>query len=56
MNKIQGLSVRSVLVMMLVAGGFSIAVMDADFREAFADIAKIGIAGYLGQLSPQRKE
>lgn len=55
MNNIQGLSVRSILVIMLVAGGFGIAIIDPQFRVSFADIAKIGIAGYLGQMHPQKK-
>lgn len=51
--KIQELSVRSLVVVMLVVGGFILAIADPEFRPNFADIAKFGIGGYLGQLLPQ---
>ena len=48
-------SIRSIVVVLLVIGVFVLAVIDEGFRPAFADIAKFGIGGYLGQLVPRQK-
>lgn len=53
MLKIKEESFRSWLVGMLVVGGFGLAILDPEFRPAFADIIKFGAGGYLGQLLPQ---
>ncbi|MEN9216484.1 MAG: hypothetical protein Q6K90_04065 [Gloeomargarita sp. HHBFW_bins_162] len=38
-----------------IAGGGSLtlAVLDPSYRPFFADLAKVGLGGYLGQLIPQ---
>lgn len=46
------LSTRSVVVLGLLAGATTLAILDADFRPAYADLAKIGLGGYLAQLVP----
>lgn len=48
-------TVRSIIVIGLVAGTFALAVLDEGFRHIFGDIAKVGIGGYLGQLVPSSK-
>ncbi|MEM7554087.1 MAG: hypothetical protein AAF378_08300 [Cyanobacteria bacterium P01_A01_bin.84] len=53
MFKTQESTFRSLLVGMLVVGGFGLAIIDPEFRPAFADIIKFGAGGYLGQLLPQ---
>lgn len=50
------ITVRSVVVVVLVFGGFGLAVVDPTFRPSFADLAKFGIGGYLGQMMPQTKD
>lgn len=49
---IQRFSVRGTVVLFLVIGAFAIAIVDKESRSSFADIAKFGIGGYLGQLLP----
>lgn len=51
----RNITVRSTIVLVLVAGVFVLAVLDDQFRHIFGDIAKVGIGGYLGQLNPQAK-
>lgn len=48
------LNVRSVLVLVLVFGGFGIAIVDKQLRDSFADLAKVGVGGYLGQMAPEK--
>jgi hypothetical protein len=50
------ITVRSVVVIVLVLGGFGLAIVDPSFRPAFADLAKFGIGGYLGQMLPQKEQ
>ena len=52
MNKI---NVRSVVVLLLVLGALSLAVLDEKFRPVFGDLAKVGVGGYLGQLLPEKR-
>ncbi len=49
------INTRSVVVILFVVGVFVLAVIDINFRATFADIAKIRIGGYLGQLYPQQR-
>lgn len=49
------ITVRSVVVVILVFGGLGIAIIDPNFRPNFADLAKVGIGGYLGQMLPESK-
>lgn len=56
MDKFLGrITVRSVVVISLVLGAFGLAIADPTFRPAFADLAKFGIGGYLGQMLPQKE-
>ena len=50
------LSVRSAVVVVLVAGSLGLAVIDKDYRPLFARLADVGLGGYLGQLIPRGKE
>jgi hypothetical protein len=50
------ITVRSVVVLVLVLGGFGLAVVDPSFRSSFADLAKFGIGGYLGQMLPETRK
>jgi hypothetical protein len=43
----------TLVVLILVVGSLLLAVMDANFRPAFADLAKVGVAGYLGWMMPR---
>jgi hypothetical protein len=47
------LTVRSVIVIILVVGALALAIVDANFRPTFGDLAKVGVGGYLGQLLPE---
>lgn len=53
---LQRINTRSLIVLILVIGSLYLAVADRSFRSAFADLAKIGIGGYLGQLIPRKDE
>lgn len=50
----QRITVRSIVIILLVTGMFVLAFLDAQFRPAFADLAKVGIGGYFGQIIPHR--
>jgi hypothetical protein len=50
------ITVRSVVVLVLVVGGFGLAIVDPSFRASFADLAKFGVGGYLGQMLPESKQ
>lgn len=43
----------TLIVLILVLGSLTIAIMDPSFRPAFADLAKVVIAGYLGWMMPR---
>ncbi len=49
------ISTRSTVVLGLLTGATILAVSDPSFRPAYADLAKIGLGGYLAQLLPQRQ-
>lgn len=49
-------SVRSFVVISLLAGSIYLAVIDRNYRTAFADLAKIGLGGYLAQLIPRSSD
>lgn len=51
----QRITVRSVVIILFVAGMFVLAFVDLQFRPAFADLAKVAIGGYFGQMLPSRK-
>lgn len=53
---VEKLSVRSVVVLLLVSGSLAMAVIDKNFRPAFADLVKIGVGGYLAQLIPKQED
>ena len=53
--KIEHLTVRSAVVLLLVVGCLGLAITDERLRPVFGDLAKIGIGGYLGQLIPESK-
>lgn len=42
----------TIVVLSLVLGSLGIAILDPQFRPAFADLAKVGISGYLGWMIP----
>ena len=48
------LNLRSVLVVILVVGCLGLAIADEQLRPVFGDLAKVGVGGYLGQLSPEK--
>ncbi len=45
----------TLIVLILVVGSLALAILDANFRPAFADLAKVGIAGYLGWMMPRHR-
>lgn len=40
------------VVMCLLAGFFTLAVVDPVYRQPFADLAKVAVGGYLAMLLP----
>ena len=40
------------VIVILLAGFFALAILDESYRPAFADLAKVGIGGYLAMLIP----
>lgn len=49
------ITVRSIVIIVLVVGVFALAFIDPQFRPVFADLAKVGVGGYFGQMLPSRK-
>ena len=49
----KNISTQSIVVIILTLGAFVLAVLDKGFREHFANIAQIGISGYIGYLVPK---
>ena len=47
--------ILAVIVLILVSGSFSLALIDKDSRSAFADLTKVGVGGYIGLLIPRKK-
>lgn len=50
------INTRSVLVILLVSGALGLAIVDRQYRPSFANLAEIGLAGYLAQLIPKKEE
>jgi hypothetical protein len=46
----------SVIVAILLLGFLAISVIDAQYRSAFADLAKVSVGGYLAVLIPVPKQ
>ncbi|NEO33188.1 MAG: hypothetical protein F6K36_22740 [Symploca sp. SIO3C6] len=44
-----------IVLMMLVGGSLCLAIIDPCFRPAFADLAKVGISGFLGWMMPRNE-
>ena len=44
----------TLVVLILVVGSLILAVMDENFRPAFADLAKVGVGGYIGWMIPRQ--
>lgn len=49
-------NVHSWITLTLVLGSFYLAIAHFEYREQFADLAKIGLGGYLGQMLPKRAD
>jgi hypothetical protein len=47
--------ILAIIVLILVSGSLSLALIDKDSRSAFADLAKVGVGGYIGLLIPRKK-
>ena len=43
------------VVLALVIGSFALACIDKDARATFADLAKVGVGGYIGLMMPSNK-
>ncbi|GAC1461079.1 MAG: hypothetical protein NVSMB70_06980 [Chamaesiphon sp.] len=53
---LSGFSVRSLVILTLVAGSTALAVVDPTYRPKFADLAEKGLIGYLALSQPGRIE
>jgi hypothetical protein len=49
-------SVRSIVILSLLGGSIYLAIKHEEYRSQFADLAKVGLGGYLGQLIPRERE
>lgn len=49
-------SVRSIVILSLLGGSIYLAIKYEEYRPQFADLAKVGLGGYLGQLIPRERE
>ena len=43
----------ALIVALLIIGLFAIAMIDTAYRPVFADLAKVGVAGYIGWAMPR---
>lgn len=50
------LNTRSIVVISLLLGISILAIIDKEFRGAYADIAKFAVGGYFGLSIPKRTE
>lgn len=41
------------VVLILILGSLTLAVIDTNYRDSFADLAKIGISGFIGWMAPK---
>ena len=48
--------VLPVIVLLLVTGSLALAFIDKDSRASFADLAKVGVGGYIGLMMPREKQ
>jgi hypothetical protein len=46
--------VRDLIMLGLLAGSIYLAIADPSTRSRFADLAQVGLGGYLGQMIPRR--
>ena len=46
----------SAVVALLMGGSMFLAVVDKDYRTSFADLAKVGLGGYVGWMMPRTSE
>lgn len=53
-NHIKNKDFFSMVVLSLVVGVFIFSWIDKDARDAFAELAKIGVTGYIALLVPKR--
>jgi hypothetical protein len=51
----KGEGIKSLLILTLTIGSLCLAILDKEYRPFFADLAKFGLGGYLGQLLPKRE-
>ncbi len=47
-------SCRQFLILLFAIGATAMAYFDVNFRDDYADLIKISIGGYLGQMLPKR--
>ena len=45
----------TLIILILVIGSLVLAIIDSSFRPAFADLAKVTMAGYLGWMMPRSR-
>ena len=43
------------VILVLVIGSFALAWVDEDARATFADLAKVGVGGYIGLMMPSNR-
>lgn len=46
----------SIVVLSLIIGSFALAWVDKDIRVTFADLAKVGVGGYIALMVPAGSE
>jgi hypothetical protein len=46
-------SLLTLIVLIFVVGSLVLAIIDASYRLAFADLAKVAVAGFLGWMMPR---
>ncbi|NEO42763.1 MAG: hypothetical protein F6K55_00735 [Moorea sp. SIO4A3] len=48
--------VQAAIILILLGGSLTLAVIDEQYRPTFMDMAKIGLGGYLGLSLPKSQE
>jgi hypothetical protein len=43
------------VILILILGSLVLAVLDVNYRQSFADLAKIGISGFIGWMAPKNQ-
>ncbi|MBD2121370.1 hypothetical protein [Trichocoleus sp. FACHB-262] len=51
----QKLDVLPFVILVLVIGSFALACIDENARATFADLAKVGVGGYIGLMMPSNR-